>query len=81
MQEYFEIGQIVNHFGVKGMVKVMPYTDDITRFDNLKKVYVVIRQTQKQYIIEQVKYHRQNRRCRKIKKWNFESGAQRCDKT
>ncbi len=58
MQEYFEIGQIVNHFGVKGMVKVMPYTDDITRFDNLKKVYVVIRQTQKQYIIEQVKYHK-----------------------
>ncbi len=58
MQEYFEIGQIVKAFGIKGMVKVTPYTDDITRFDNLKKVYVVIRQTQKQYEIEEVKYHK-----------------------
>ena len=32
MQEYLEIGQIVNTFGVKGMVKVNPFTDDITRF-------------------------------------------------
>ena len=58
MQEYFEIGQIVNHFGIKGMVKVVPYTDDITRFDDLKTVYVSIRQTQKQYEIEEVKYHK-----------------------
>lgn len=58
MQEYFEIGQIVNHFGIKGMVKVVPYTDDITRFDNLKTVYVTIKQNKKQYIIEEVKYHK-----------------------
>ena len=47
MQEYFEIGQIVNTFGIKGMVKVVPYTDDITRFDNLKKVYVEIKNNKK----------------------------------
>ncbi len=58
MQEYFEIGQIVNTFGIKGTVKVVPYTDDITRFDNLKKVYVEIRKTKKQYEIEEVKYHK-----------------------
>ncbi len=58
MQEYFEIGQIVNHFGIKGIVKVVPYTDDITRFDNLKTVYVTIKQNKKQYIIEEVKYHK-----------------------
>ena len=40
MTEYFEIGQIVNTFGIKGEVKVVPFTDDITRFDDLKKVYV-----------------------------------------
>ena len=40
MQEFLEIGQIVNTFGIKGMVKVKPFTDDITRFDNLKKVYI-----------------------------------------
>ena len=35
-----EIGQIVNTFGIKGLVKVKPFTDDITRFDNLKNVYI-----------------------------------------
>ena len=38
MVEYFEIGQIVNTFGINGMVKVKPFTDDITRFDKLTKV-------------------------------------------
>lgn len=37
-QEYFEIGQIVNHFGIKGMVKVNPFTDDITKFEKLKSI-------------------------------------------
>ena len=41
MQEFLEIGQIVNTFGIKGMVKIKPFTDDINRFDRLKKVYVV----------------------------------------
>lgn len=35
--QYLEIGQIVNTFGIKGMVKVVPYTDDIERFDRFKK--------------------------------------------
>ena len=38
MVKYFEIGQIVNTFGIKGQVKVMPYTDDIKRFDELKQI-------------------------------------------
>ena len=33
MQEKLEIGQIVNTFGIKGEVKVVPFTDDITRFE------------------------------------------------
>ena len=52
MQEFLEIGQIVNTFGIKGMVKVKPFTDDITRFDNLKKVYIESNKTKKQYEIE-----------------------------
>ena len=28
MQKYFEVGQIVNTFGVKGILKVKPFTDD-----------------------------------------------------
>lgn len=58
MQEYLEIGQIVNTFGIKGMVKVKPFTDDITRFDRLEKVYVETHKSKKQYEIEEVKYHK-----------------------
>ena len=58
MQEFLEIGQIVNTFGIKGMVKVKPFTDDITRFDKLDKVYVQSNKTKKQYEIEEVKYHK-----------------------
>ena len=53
-----EIGQIVNTFGIKGIVKVKPFTDDIKRFDNLKTVYIEKNNTQKEYEIEEVKYHK-----------------------
>ena len=53
-----EIGQIVNTFGIKGMVKVKPFTDDIRRFDELKTVYVEKNSTQTEYEIEEVKYHK-----------------------
>ena len=48
MTKYLEIGQIVNTFGIKGMVKVKPFTDDITRFDRLDKVYVESNKIKKQ---------------------------------
>ena len=53
-----EIGQIVNTFGIKGMVKVKPFTDDIRRFDELKIVYVEKNNNQTEYEIEEVKYHK-----------------------
>ena len=53
-----EIGQIVNTFGIKGMVKVKPFTDDIRRFDELKTVYVERNSNQTEYEIEEVKYHK-----------------------
>ena len=57
-QEMLEIGQIVNTFGVKGMVKIVPYTDDIKRFDYLKEVYIVIKEKKQKYQIEEIKYHK-----------------------
>ena len=36
MDEYLEIGQIVNTNGLKGMVKVNPFTDDMMRFEELE---------------------------------------------
>ena len=57
MTKYLEIGQIVNTFGIKGMVKIKPFTDDIRRFGKLKKVYIK-NQNVEEYEIEEVKYHK-----------------------
>ena len=58
MTKYLEIGQIVNTFGIKGMVKIKPFTDDINRFDKLKKVYIKNKDGKKEYQIQEVKYHK-----------------------
>ena len=58
MQEFLEIGQIVNTFGIKGQVKVNPFTDDINRFDKLKKVYIKNKLKNQELEIEEVKYHK-----------------------
>ena len=77
MQEYLEIGQIVNTFGVKGMVKVNPFTDDITRFDRLKKVYICKKASMEEVEIEEVKYHK-NMVLLKIKGINDMNQAEKC---
>lgn len=58
MTKYLEIGQIVNTFGIKGMVKIKPFTDDINRFDRLKKIYISNKNGKKEYQIQGVKYHK-----------------------
>lgn len=55
-QEYFEIGQIVNHFGIKGMVKVNPFTDDISQFEKLKSILIVKDGKLSEVEIEETKY-------------------------
>lgn len=55
-QEYFEIGQIVNHFGIKGMVKVNPFTDDISKFEELKTILLEQNKKLTEIQIEEVKY-------------------------
>ena len=57
-QEYFEIGQIVNTFGIKGFVKVNPFTDDMERFEELKSVLVVKNKELIEMQIEEVKYQK-----------------------
>ena len=56
--QYLEIGQIVNTFGIKGQVKVVPFTDDVERFEELKNVYIVNKKLRKEVEIENVKYHK-----------------------
>lgn len=38
--EYIQVGTIVNTHGIRGDVKVLPLTDDVKRFEDLKVVYL-----------------------------------------
>ena len=58
MQKRLEVGQIVNTFGIKGELKVTPFTDDINRFDYLEKVYVKSKKDEKLYKVENARYHK-----------------------
>ncbi len=58
MTKYLEIGQIVNTFGIKGMVKINPFTDNIRRFEKLNTVYIENKKGRKEYKVEEVKYHK-----------------------
>ena len=57
-KERLEVGQIVNTFGIKGFVKIYPYVDDISIFDNLKKVHIKSKKVDEELQIEEVKYHK-----------------------
>lgn len=56
MEEYLEIGQIVNTNGLKGILKVKPFTDDITRFEKLKTIYIQKANELIESKIEKVRY-------------------------
>ena len=56
MVNYLEVGKIVNTFGIKGQVKVVPFTDDVKRFNKLKNVYVERKKELQSHKIESVKY-------------------------
>lgn len=59
METLMEIGQIVNTYGIKGFVKVNPFTDNITRFEDLKSIYLQTKQGLETFEIQEVKYHKQ----------------------
>lgn len=58
MQEFLEVGQIVNTHGIKGYVKIVPFTNYIERFDELEKVYIKKRNETINLDIEDVKYQK-----------------------
>ena len=60
MENFLEIGQIVNSYGLKGQMKIVPFTDDITRYSDLKTIYIEMNKQLKEFKIEQVKYHKNN---------------------
>lgn len=58
MQDYFEIGQIVNTSGLKGLVKANLFTDEITKIEEFEKVLIEKNKKLIEYEIEEVKYHK-----------------------
>ncbi len=58
MQNLLEIGQIVNSYGIKGFLKVVPFTDNVNRFNNLKNIYIEKNKKLEEVEIEEVKYHK-----------------------
>lgn len=58
MDNLLEIGQIVNSYGIKGFLKVVPYTDNVERYDDLKTIYIEKNKKLIQMEIEEVKYHK-----------------------
>ena len=58
MDEYLEIGQIVNTNGLKGTLKVKPLTDDITRFEDLETIYIQKHKDLVEFRIQEVKYNK-----------------------
>lgn len=59
MDDYFVIGDIVNTQGIKGEVRVIPCTDDESRFELLDSIFVEQKGKMKEYNIENVRYHKQ----------------------
>lgn len=58
MQNLLEIGQIVNSYGIKGFLKVVPFTDDVTRFEKLKSIYIEKNKALEEKFIGEVKFQK-----------------------
>lgn len=58
IQEYLEVGKIVNTHGIKGEIKVIPLTDDPQRFKKLKKVFIDKAGSIEKVSIEDVKFQK-----------------------
>lgn len=51
---YIDFGKITSTHGIKGELKIYPYTDDIDNILNLKKVYI----NEEAYKVSSMKFHK-----------------------
>lgn len=56
MYDYLQIGKIVNTHGIRGEVKIIPLTDDPSRYDELEWAYVEKGGRMERYLLQQVRY-------------------------
>lgn len=59
MVEYFEIGLVSNTHGLKGELKVRPYTENAKRFDKIRKVLIKKSENSfEEYEVQSVRYQK-----------------------
>ncbi len=58
LQQYLEVGKIINTHGINGEVKVIPLTDDPQRFYKLRWAFIDDSKSMKKYDIENVRISR-----------------------
>lgn len=58
MVDYFEIGHISNTHGLKGEMKVRPFTENKKRYEELKKILINIKDEYREYEVESVRYQK-----------------------
>ncbi len=58
MNQYLELGQIVNVKGLKGEVKVNSFSENNERFEEVSEVILKLKSKQETYKIEKVGYHK-----------------------
>ena len=56
MDNFLEVGQIVNSYGIKGFVKVVPLVDNNNQFNDFKILYVKFKNNFKELVIEEIKF-------------------------
>ncbi len=56
MESLLEVGQIVNSYGIKGFLKVVPLVDNNNQFKEFKRLYVQEKNTYKELKIEEIKF-------------------------
>lgn len=56
MESLLEVGQIVNTYGIKGFVKVVPLVDNNNQFKDFKVLYIQEKKKLKELYVEEVKF-------------------------
>lgn len=59
MEQYLRVGVICSPHGVKGEAKVFPTTDELTRFTQLRRVYLDTRSGLRETEVEAVRFFKQ----------------------
>ena len=58
MEDLLEVGKIVNTYGIKGFVKVVPLVDNNNQFEKFKVLYMQNGTNTQELQIEQVKFYK-----------------------